>query len=131
MAALKGDPDLWNFAYEKRILLINPTNLITSLKLIVDLWKRENQNKNAMKIANRGALLFEKFQGFVSTFTGVGSSITAAQKAYETALGQLSEGSGNLIGQAQKLKDLGVKTKKELPADLVKKAIQENPDNFQ
>jgi DNA recombination protein RmuC len=125
MAALKGDPDLWNFAYEKRILLINPTNLITSLKLIVDLWKRENQNKNAMEIAERGSKLFEKFQGFVSTFTGVGSSITAAQKAYETALGQLSEGSGNLIGQAQKLKALGVKTKKELPADLVKKAIQD------
>ena len=53
MAALQGDPDLWNFAYDRRILFINPTNLITSLKLIVDLWKREYQNRNAQEIAER------------------------------------------------------------------------------
>ena len=65
IAALQGDPDLWNFAYDKRILLLSPTNLITSLKLIVDLWKREYQNQNALEIAERGAKLYDKFVGFV------------------------------------------------------------------
>lgn len=57
IATLQGDADLWNFAYDRRILLLSPTNLITSLKLIVDLWKREYQNRNAQQIAERGAKL--------------------------------------------------------------------------
>jgi DNA recombination protein RmuC len=124
MAALQGDPDLWNFAYDKRILLINPTNLITSLKLIVDLWKREYQNQNALDIARRGSLLYDKFVGFVDNLNKVGVKLDEASKVFKSAKDQLSEGSGNLIQQATELKNLGLKTKKELPKDFNKTSDQ-------
>jgi len=115
IAAMQGDSNLWNFAYDKRILLMNPTNLITSLKLIVDLWKREYQNQNAIEIANRGAKLYDKFVGFISNLEGVGDYIDKAQGKYNDAYKQLTTGNDNLVLQATKLKDLGLKTKKELP----------------
>ena len=96
IAAMQGDPDLWNYAYNKRILLMNPTNLITSLKLIVDLWKREYQNQNAIAIANRGAKLYDKFVGFVKNLEKVGSYIGSAKTSYDEAYKQLSTGNDNL-----------------------------------
>ena len=122
IAAMQGDPDLWNFAYNKRILLMNPTNLITSLKLIVDLWKREYQNQNAIAIADRGAKLYDKFVNFVSNLEGIGLNLEKAQKKYEEAHKQLNTGNDNLVLQATKLKDLGVKNKKELDKGLVDEA---------
>ena len=119
IAALQGDPDLWNFAYDKRILLLSPTNLITSLKLIADLWKREYQNLHALEIAKRGGLLYDKFVGFVENLNKVGTKIEEAANAYDNAHRQLSNGSGNLIQQATELKNLGLKTKKELPKENV------------
>ncbi|MCK5907345.1 MAG: DNA recombination protein RmuC, partial [Flavobacteriales bacterium] len=115
IAAMQGDSNLWNFAYDKRILLMNPTNLITSLKLIVDLWKREYQNQNAVEIASRGAKLYDKFVGFVSNLDGVGDYLNKAQGKYSEAYKQLTTGNDNLVLQATKLKSLGLKTKKELP----------------
>lgn len=115
MAALQGDANLWNFAYDKRILLLSPTNLITSLKLIADLWKREYQNRNAQEIADRGAKLYDKFVNFVSNLESVGDYLDKAQGKYQEAHKQLSTGNDNLITQAIKLKSLGLKTKKELP----------------
>ena len=114
IAALQGDSNLWNFAYEKRILLLNPTNLITSLKLIVDLWKREYQNQNALDIAERGAKLYDKFVGFIENMDGIGESLNKAITKYEDAYKQLSTGNDNLVRQAEKLRSLGLKTKKEL-----------------
>jgi DNA recombination protein RmuC len=119
IAAMQGDQDLWNFAYEKRILLLSPTNLITSLKLIADLWKREYQNQHAQEIARRGALLYDKFVGFVENLNKVGTKIEEAATAYNNAHRQLSNGSGNLMQQATELKNLGLKTKKELPKESV------------
>ncbi|MBF4516164.1 DNA recombination protein RmuC [Flavobacterium sp. ANB] len=119
IAALQNDPDLWNFAYDKRILLISPTNLITSLKLIVDLWKREYQNQNAVEIAERGAKLYDKFVGFVSNLESVGKAIDKAQENYNDAFKQLSTGNDNLVIQATKLKNLGLKNKKDLPKEIV------------
>jgi len=119
MAALQGDPNLWNYAYEKRILLINPTNLIISLKLIVDLWKREYQNQNAKEIAERGAKLYDKFVGFVSNLEEIGKHIDKAKDSYADSYKLLSTGNDNLILQATKLKSLGLKTKKNLIDELV------------
>lgn len=123
IAALQNDPDLWNFAYDKRILLLSPTNLITSLKLIVDLWKREYQNKNAIEIARQGGRLYDKFVGFVGNLTPVGEYLQKAQDRYNEAYKQLSTGSDNLVLQADKLKQLGLKTKKALPDDIVNAAL--------
>lgn len=118
MAGLQKDPDLWIYAYDKRILLVNPTNLIVSLKIIVDLWKREYQNRNAQDIAERGGRLYDKFVGFVSNLQRVGNALSVAQSSYDDAFKQLSTGKDNLVTQAGKLKDLGVKTRHELPDGL-------------
>ncbi len=120
IAAQQGDPDLWNYAYEKRILLINPTNLIISLKLIVDLWKREYQNKNAQDIAERGSKMYDKFVGFVNNLEEVGKHIDKAKESYNLSYKQLSTGNDNLVHQADKLRKLGLKTKKELSRETVR-----------
>jgi DNA recombination protein RmuC len=125
IAVLQGDPDLWNFAYERRILLINPTNLIVSLKLIVDLWKREYQNLNARAIADRGARLYDKFSGFIANLQNVGGALDSAQSSYQDAFKQLSTGRDNLVVQAMKLKELGLKTKSELPSSLINNTLTE------
>lgn len=113
--AMQLDSTLWDYAYRKRILLISPTNLIASLKVVADLWKREYQSRNAIEIAKRGAALYDKFAGFVDTLQDVGKNIDRTQKAYDKAFSQLKDGNGNLIRQAEMLKELGVKAQKELP----------------
>ncbi|MBB4806535.1 DNA recombination protein RmuC [Chryseobacterium defluvii] len=125
IAAMQGDQNLWNYAYERRILLLNPSNLITSLKLIADLWKREYQNRNSMEIAERGAKLYDKFVGFVDNLEKVGKNLDQAKNVYNDAYKQLSTGNDNLVTQTQKLKSLGIKNKKELPQSLI-----DNPDNL-
>jgi len=118
IAAMQGDPGLWNYAYDRRILLINPTNLIISIKLIYDLWKREYQNKNAMDIADRGAKLYDKFVGFVENLREVEKHMDKSKEAFHEAYKQLSTGNDNLVLQTTKLKELGLKNKKNLPPDL-------------
>lgn len=119
IAAMQADQHLWNFAYEKRILILNPSNLITSLKLIADLWKREHQSRNAMEIADRGAKMYDKFVGFVENLEKVGKNIDQAKNVYNEAFKQLITGNDNLVVQTQKLKSLGIKNKKDLPASLI------------
>lgn len=125
IAAMQGEPELWNYAYRKRILLLNPTNLITSLKLVADLWKREYHNRNAQLIAERGAKLYDKFALFVENLKDIGKHIDKAKEAYTESFSQLSTGKDNLVLQSTKLKTLGIKNKKELPEDLVKEATGE------
>lgn len=113
--AMQLDSGLWDYAYRKRILLISPTNLIASLKVVADLWKREAQSRNAQEIAKRGAILYDKFAGFVETLQEIGKNIDRTQKSYDKAFIQLKDGNGNLIRQAEMLKELGIKPQKELP----------------
>jgi DNA recombination protein RmuC len=119
IAAMQADQNLWNYAYDRRVLLLNPSNLITSLKLIADLWKREYQNKNSLEIAERGAKLYDKFVGFVDNLEKVGRNLDLAKNVYNDAYKQLSTGNDNLITQTQKLKSLGIKNKKDLPQSLI------------
>ena len=126
MLALRHEESLWQYAYEKKILLISPTNLIAALKLIVDLWKREYQNRNAIEIAERGASLYDKFVNFVDSLTDIEIHLDRARRSYENAYGQLKAGRGNLIGQTEKLRELGVKAKKVLPPSLLSNLEEEN-----
>ncbi len=114
--AMQESPELWEFAYAKRVLLISPTNLITALRLVADLWKRENQNKNALEIAYRGGKLYDKFATLLQTLEEMGGHLKKANNTYAEALSQLNDGTGNLIGQVSKLRDLGAKAKKQLPS---------------
>ena len=119
LLAMQKDSNLWNYAYKKRILLISPTNLIAALKLVADLWQREDQNRNAKEIAERGGKLYDKFVNFLTSLTNVGTHMERTQKSYDDALKQLKTGSGNLVGQAQKLKELKVDAKKEIPQTII------------
>ncbi len=124
--AIQSDPELWAYAYTRRILLISPTNLIAVLKIIADLWQREFQSKNAQEIASEGAKLYDKFVGFVSSVEDIGKHLTKSQESYFKAVSQLRDGRGNIISKIQKLKQLGVKSTK-LPSSLMLSA-DDNPD---
>lgn len=118
LVAIQKDPDLWNYAYEKRILLISPTNLIAALKMIASMWRQEYQSQNVLEIARQSGALYDKFVGFISDLQDIGNKLDSTRKAYEGAMNKISTGRGNLVTTAQKIKELGAKTKKELPKDL-------------
>lgn len=122
IAAMQADSDLWNYAYDRRVVLLNPSNLITSLKLIADLWRRDKQTRNVLDIAEKGGKLYDKFVGFIEDMHKIQNAIQSSQKAYSEAYNKLYEGKGNLVSQAKSLQALGVKAKKELPVTLVEKA---------
>ena len=117
--ALQTDPNLWNYAYKKKVVLMSPTNLIAALRLALDLWKREYQEKNTWEIVKRGTALYEKLASFTETFERIGETLKTASAAYDTALGQLSAGKGNVIRQAEMLKELGITPKKKLSSRLI------------
>lgn len=117
--ALQTDPNLWNYAYKKKVVLMSPTNLIAALRLALDLWKREYQEKNTREIVKRGTALYEKLASFTETFERIGETLKTASAAYDTALGQLSAGKGNVIRQAEMLKGLGITPKKKLSSRLI------------
>ena len=119
LAAIQFDAEIWARAYDKRILLISPTNLMGAVKMVSDLWKRDQQSKNALEIANQGTKLYDKFIGFLNTMEDVGNHITKTQDAYNRAFGQLKTGRGNLVSRAERLKQLGVKSSKTLPVRLM------------
>ena len=117
--ALQTDPTLWNYAYQKKVVLMSPTNLIAALRLALDLWKREYQEKNIQDIVNRGTALYEKLAGFAETFEKIGDTLQNATTAYDTARAQLSQGRGNVIRQAEMLKELGITPKKKISPKLL------------
>lgn len=119
MAAIQKDPDLWNFAYEKRILLISPTNLIAALKMIASMWRQEYQSQNVEEIARQSGALYDKFVGLIADLQDIGNKLEGTRKAYDNTMNKISTGKGNLVSRAQKIKELGAQTKKEIPADLL------------
>ena len=121
LIAVQNDQNLWNFAYSKHVILVSPTNLIAFLKLISDLWKRDDLSQNALKISEAGARLYDKLVGFVDNLEKVGKNMDLAQKAYNDAFAQLYTGKGNLIKRAEDLKNMGLQNKinKSLPQSLI------------
>ncbi len=116
--ALQTDPNLWNYAYKKKVVLMSPTNLIAALRLALDLWKREYQEKNTREIVKRGTALYEKLVSFTETFERIGETLRTTSNAYDTALNQLSAGKGNVIRQAEMLRQLGITPKKKISSRL-------------
>lgn len=118
LVALQCDAKLWDEAYRKKVILSSPTNLFAILKIVDDLWRRDNQDRYALEIARQGGALYDKFVGFAENFLAVGDALGRTDKAYRTALGQLREGNGNLVRRAESLRKLGVKASKKMPAAL-------------
>jgi len=115
LQAVKTDILLWKYAYDKKILLVSPTNLFAVLKIVSDLWKVEQQNKHAIEIADKAGALYDKFVLFYDNFETVGKKINEATMSYEAAFKQLSSGRGNVIGKIEELKNMGANASKQLP----------------
>ncbi len=126
MLAMQYDPNLWNWAYDRRILLISPTNLIAALRMIANLWRVEYQNKNAMEITRQSGELYDKFTGFLEDLQDIGTKIDATRKVYDASMNKLSTGKGNLIRRVENIKSLGAKAGKEIPRSLLDKAEEEH-----
>lgn len=121
LLAIQNDSHLWEYAYDKKVVLMSPTNLISALRLALDLWKRENQVKNVQAIIKQGTSLYEKIAGFTDTFLGIGERITALQKDYDKAIRQYSEGPGNIVRQAEQLRGMSLTPKKRIAAKVLPK----------
>lgn len=119
-AALQTEPNLYNEAFEKNIVIVSPSTLLATLFTINTIWKRDRQNKYALEIADRGGALYDKFVLFAESLEEVGRRIEQTQKSYDEAKLRLSEGSGNVIRQVEMLKDLGAKATKQLPESMKK-----------
>ncbi len=112
--AFKLKPELFQEAWDKNIAIVSPTTLLVTLKTVTALWRQARQEKNALEIARRGGALYDKFVGLVRDFDDVGTKIEAAQKAHSAVMRKIDSGPGNLIRQAEMLRDLGAKTEKRL-----------------
>ena len=100
---------------------MSPTNLISALRLSLDLWKRENQVKNVQDIIKRGTLLYEKIAGFTDTFLRIGDNLSGLQRDYDKAYNQLSDGNGSVVRQAELLRNMSLTPKKRISARLLLK----------
>lgn len=119
MAAMTLDNNLWMEAYEKRVVIISPAHVISTLRLIAQLWTRDKQTKNALKIAEEGGKLYDKFVGFVNDMQTVKQSLGKASEAYASAMSKLHTGRGCIVSKVENLKKLGAKTSKTLPSDML------------
>ncbi|WP_420385381.1 DNA recombination protein RmuC [Roseivirga sp.] len=117
--AVQHDPELFNEAYSKNIVIVSPTTLIATLRTISSIWKQEYQNKNAIEIANQSGALYDKFQLFTEDLINIGKHLAGTQKAYQDSMKKLSEGNGNLVRRAEKLKKLGAKASKQIDNRLI------------
>jgi len=125
ITAMQADTSLWQYAYNKRILLISPTNLIAAMKLINDMWQRDAINREAHLIAERAGKLYDKLAGFVENFEKAGRQLDSARATFDDAYKQLSKGKNNIVLQAEGMKKLAVGSKKSLPQTLVDDALTE------
>ncbi len=114
-AAIQSEAELFNFAWEKKIVIVSPSTLLATLRTIASIWKHEKQTLNALEIARQGGALYDKFAGFLEDLENLGLQINKVSKTYDQAKGKLIDGRGNLITQVEKLKKLGAKTTKDLP----------------
>lgn len=126
-AALQGDPDLFQEAYSKHIVIVSPTTLLATLRVIDSLWRQERQSQNAREIAERAGALYDKFAAFIQDLDEIGNRLQQLDKAYIGARNKLTDGRGNLVGRAEQLKLLGARASKRLPADWLERAGAETP----
>lgn len=113
--AFQLKPDLFGQAWSKNIAVVSPTTLLATLRTVTSLWKQERQQKNALEIAKQGGSLYDKFVGVVADLDQLGKRLKSASESHEQVMNKISMGKGNLISQVEKLKELGVKTEKNLP----------------
>ncbi|AAY93665.1 DNA recombination protein RmuC [Pseudomonas protegens] len=122
-AALQAEPNLFQEAFDRHIVIVSPTTLLATLRVIDSLWKQERQSQNAREIAERAGWLYDKFVLFIQDLDEVGNRLQQLDKAYAAARNKLTEGRGNLVSRSEQLKLLGARASKSLPADLLERAM--------
>ncbi len=122
-AALQAEPTLFQEAFDRNIVIVSPTTLLATLRVIDSLWKQERQSQNAREIAERAGWLYDKFVLFIQDLDEVGNRLQQLDKAYSSARNKLTEGRGNLVSRSEQLKLLGARASKSLPADLLERAM--------
>lgn len=117
--AMEHDPKVFSDAFARRIVIVSPTTLMMTLRIIHNVWRYEKQNRNAQEIAGRAGALYDKLRGFVEDMETLGRELNQAESAYQAAFAKLSSGRGNLLRQAETLRELGAPVKKPIPERLV------------
>lgn len=126
--ALKADPDLVYDLAKTNVVITGPTTLMITLKLIAQIWRRENENRNAEKIAERAGRMYDQVALIVGTMHEAQKHLVGTSKAFDKALNQLADGRGNLVGRVEELRKLGAKVSKQIPASVVEDAVVEDGD---
>ena len=119
---MQADPEIYQFAWDKKIVIVSPTTLLATLRTVASIWKQERQVKNALLIAEEGGKMYDKLVLFINDMISIGKKMDGAKEDYVEAMKKLTDGSGNLIGKAQKMKELGAKAQKSLPQSLIERA---------
>lgn len=127
LLAVQADPDLYGMAWKKNIVLVSPTTLLATLRVVESVWRIERQNRNVMKIAEQAGRMHDTFVAFVGDLDKVSRNMQTAGKSLDEAIRKLHTGRGNLVKRALDIKVLGAKAGKELPANLV--ALTEEVDD--
>ncbi|MCX2493586.1 DNA recombination protein RmuC [Pedobacter sp. PF22-3] len=112
--AVQKDAELFNFAWDRRVVIVSPSTLLATLRTIASMWKQERQNRNVMEIARLSGIMYDKFVGFVADLENIGRYIKNGQDAYDKAINKLSVGAGNLTNTSEKIKKLGAKATKQI-----------------
>lgn len=112
--AVQKDAELFNYAWDRKVVIVSPSTLLATLRTIASIWKQERQNRNVLEIARLSGSMYDKFVGFLADMEGIGRNIKLSQDAYDKALNKLSTGSGNLSNTSEKIKKLGAKATKQI-----------------
>ncbi|SFD60637.1 DNA recombination protein RmuC [Chitinophaga sp. CF118] len=131
ITAMQTDPALWQYAYKKRIILISPTNIITAMKLVNDMWQKDSIDRNAKAIAERAGKLYDKLASFVEEFDKVGIHLDRAAGAFQDSKKKMTTGKGNLVSQAHHMKHMKISAKKALPQVIVEEALLEDEEEVE
>ncbi|MEL0635951.1 MULTISPECIES: DNA recombination protein RmuC [Marinomonas] len=123
--ALQADNGLFSEAFEHNIIIVGPSNLLATLRTIQNIWRNEKQSQNAIEIARQAGAMYDKFAAFVQDMDDIGGKLDAVSRSHESALKKLSQGRGNLLSRAEKLKQMGAKTTKALPQERLHDALSD------
>ncbi|HCQ29353.1 MAG TPA: DNA recombination protein RmuC [Flavobacteriales bacterium] len=123
--AIRADNELFQYAWDRKIIIVSPTTLLATLRTIASVWKHEKQTRNAIQIAEEAGKLYDKFYGFVSDLEKIEKNIDSAKKSYNDAFTKL-KGRGGLISRTEKLKKMGAKANKSLPTNLLDEHTDED-----
>lgn len=125
LSAIDNDPALINDALKNNIMIVSPTTLLVALRTIHNLWRYEYQNRNAELIADKASKLYDKMRGFIEDMEGLGNCLDKAQQTYQSSMNKLAKGRGNVIGQIERFRELGIEVKKPINPDIALLSIDE------